>query len=335
MSDSVQLGTIETRIPARLDRLPWSRFHWMVVIGLGTVWILDGLEVTIVGAIGEPPDRDGQRDLARREPDRHRGRLLRRRRLPRRAVLRPADRPLRPQEAVPGHARRLHRSPPSRPRSRSPPWYFFAGPLLHRRRHRRRVRGDQLGDRRADPGPRARPRRPDHQRQLLAGRRRSARWRAVLLLDTEPLRDRLRLAARVRHRRRARRRRSCSCAATCRRARAGSSSTGARRRPSEIVGEIEQRGARRRPGEELPRAGRTRSSSASASDPVPRDRADRVPRLPAPHGPRPGAVRRPGVPLQRGHLRPRHAARRDSSTSPPATCRSTSSSSRPATSSGR
>jgi hypothetical protein len=39
-----QAGTIETRIPARLDRLPWSRFHWMIVIGLGTVWILDGLE---------------------------------------------------------------------------------------------------------------------------------------------------------------------------------------------------------------------------------------------------------------------------------------------------
>jgi MFS family permease len=45
-------NTIETRIPARLDRLPWSRFHWMIVIGLGTVWILDGLEVTIVGSIG-------------------------------------------------------------------------------------------------------------------------------------------------------------------------------------------------------------------------------------------------------------------------------------------
>lgn len=43
---------IETRIPARLDRLPWVRFHWLVVIGLGTVWILDGLEVAIVGSIG-------------------------------------------------------------------------------------------------------------------------------------------------------------------------------------------------------------------------------------------------------------------------------------------
>jgi MFS family permease len=48
---STELQTIETQVPARLDRLPWSRFHWLVVIGLGTVWILDGLEVTIVGSI--------------------------------------------------------------------------------------------------------------------------------------------------------------------------------------------------------------------------------------------------------------------------------------------
>jgi len=52
MSAAAQLGTVETQVPARLDRLPWSRFHWRVIIGLGTVWILDGLEVTIVGSIG-------------------------------------------------------------------------------------------------------------------------------------------------------------------------------------------------------------------------------------------------------------------------------------------
>jgi MFS family permease len=44
-------GTVTTDVPARLDRLPWSAWHWMIVIGLGTVWILDGLEVTIVGNI--------------------------------------------------------------------------------------------------------------------------------------------------------------------------------------------------------------------------------------------------------------------------------------------
>jgi MFS family permease len=38
-------------IPARLDRLPWSRFHWLVVVALGITWILDGLEVTIAGAV--------------------------------------------------------------------------------------------------------------------------------------------------------------------------------------------------------------------------------------------------------------------------------------------
>jgi len=43
--------TITSNIPARLDRLPWSRWHWTIVIGLGTVWILDGLEVTVVGNI--------------------------------------------------------------------------------------------------------------------------------------------------------------------------------------------------------------------------------------------------------------------------------------------
>jgi MFS family permease len=41
----------ETLIPARLDRLPWSRFHWLLVVGLGITWVLDGLEVTLMGAI--------------------------------------------------------------------------------------------------------------------------------------------------------------------------------------------------------------------------------------------------------------------------------------------
>jgi MFS family permease len=42
---------VETRIPARMDRLPWARWHWLVVMALGITWILDGLEVTIVGNI--------------------------------------------------------------------------------------------------------------------------------------------------------------------------------------------------------------------------------------------------------------------------------------------
>jgi MFS family permease len=43
--------TLRTDIPARLDRLPWSRFHWLVVLALGVTWILDGLEVTFKGAV--------------------------------------------------------------------------------------------------------------------------------------------------------------------------------------------------------------------------------------------------------------------------------------------
>jgi len=43
--------TFHTLIPARLDRLPWSKFHWLVVIALGITWTLDGLEVTLNGAV--------------------------------------------------------------------------------------------------------------------------------------------------------------------------------------------------------------------------------------------------------------------------------------------
>ncbi|MFI4930609.1 MAG: MFS transporter, partial [Burkholderiales bacterium] len=53
---------ISSDIPARLDRLPWTRWHWRVVIALGVAWVLDGLEVTIVGSIGsvlERPDTLG------------------------------------------------------------------------------------------------------------------------------------------------------------------------------------------------------------------------------------------------------------------------------------
>ena len=44
-------------IPARLDRLPWSRWHWRVVFALGIAWVLDGLEVTLVGSIGSVLER--------------------------------------------------------------------------------------------------------------------------------------------------------------------------------------------------------------------------------------------------------------------------------------
>ena len=56
------MSTLSTAIPGRLDRLPWSRWHWRVVIALGVSWLLDGLEVTVVGSLGpalERPDTLG------------------------------------------------------------------------------------------------------------------------------------------------------------------------------------------------------------------------------------------------------------------------------------
>ncbi len=52
MAGGIQTETVTTKIPARMDRLPWTRWHWLIVVSLGTVWILDGLEVTIKGAVG-------------------------------------------------------------------------------------------------------------------------------------------------------------------------------------------------------------------------------------------------------------------------------------------
>src|SRR6266404_3846075 len=42
---------IETDLPSRLDRLPWGRFHSLIVVALGVTWLLDGLEVTLAGAV--------------------------------------------------------------------------------------------------------------------------------------------------------------------------------------------------------------------------------------------------------------------------------------------
>jgi MFS family permease len=50
-SDIVPPGIVETDVPARLDRLPWTRFHTLVVVALGVTWLLDGLEVTLAGSV--------------------------------------------------------------------------------------------------------------------------------------------------------------------------------------------------------------------------------------------------------------------------------------------
>src|ERR671919_2826449 len=57
MSERTMPATAST-IPARLDRLPWSAWHWRVVIALGVSWLLDGLEVTVVGSLGPALQRN-------------------------------------------------------------------------------------------------------------------------------------------------------------------------------------------------------------------------------------------------------------------------------------
>ena len=99
-------GEVSTLIPARLERLPWGRFHVLVIAALGITWILDGLEVTLAGSVAAAlKDKPGASFLG------FRGRVGRQR-LPsrrgvRRAVLRLADRPARAQEALLHHHRRL------------------------------------------------------------------------------------------------------------------------------------------------------------------------------------------------------------------------------------
>lgn len=59
---SAQAPAVETNVPERLDRLPWSGFHWKILFALGVTWLLDGLEVTLKGAMSgvlQSPDTLG------------------------------------------------------------------------------------------------------------------------------------------------------------------------------------------------------------------------------------------------------------------------------------
>ncbi|WP_267419869.1 MULTISPECIES: MFS transporter [unclassified Curtobacterium] len=57
-ASGLQEGQVRSLVPARMDRLPWTRFHWSVVVGLGISWILDGLEIQIVSNAGFQADLD-------------------------------------------------------------------------------------------------------------------------------------------------------------------------------------------------------------------------------------------------------------------------------------
>jgi MFS family permease len=52
VSETASDQGMRSLIPARLDRLPWSRFHTRMVVALGVAWILDGLEITIASNVG-------------------------------------------------------------------------------------------------------------------------------------------------------------------------------------------------------------------------------------------------------------------------------------------
>ena len=58
------IGELAGRLPARMDRLPWSRFHWLVVVALGITWILDGLEVTLAGSVAGALREEGSLGLS-------------------------------------------------------------------------------------------------------------------------------------------------------------------------------------------------------------------------------------------------------------------------------
>ena len=163
---------IRSLIPARIDRLPWSKFHTRLVMALGVAWILDGLEITIASNVGPDLTLHEHAQHVRGRGQRHRL-VVPDRRGHRRAVLRAAVRQARPEEPVHDHARRVpdrqrpHRGDAER---RSLVHLPVRHPDHRGHGHRRRVRRDQLGDRRDDPGQVPRPRRPRGQRHLLGGR---------------------------------------------------------------------------------------------------------------------------------------------------------------------
>ena len=143
-------SSVDTDIPARLDRLPWGRFHTLVVVALGITWILDGLEVTLAGAVAGALKAEPGASFQQYRYRARRQRLYCRRGLGR-AVLRLADRPAGPQEAVLHHPRRL----PARHRGHRAVVEYLElrrVPLPDRGGHRRRIRRHQLDD----PGARSR-----------------------------------------------------------------------------------------------------------------------------------------------------------------------------------
>ena len=151
MARSRPTKEVETDIPSRLDALPFGRFHLLVIVALGVTWILDGLEVTLAGALsGELMQHSGLglSNCADR-PCRQR---LSVRSGSWRLSLRLADRPAGAQEALFDHACGLsarHRGH----RTVLECLEFHPVPLPDRRRHRRRIHCHQFDNPGAYPCP--------------------------------------------------------------------------------------------------------------------------------------------------------------------------------------
>ena len=175
-------GSVRSLVPARMDRLPWTRFHWLVVVGLGVSWILDGLEIQIVSLRPASPAatlaHDAGAGRLRSAPIYLIGEVV--------GALffgRLTDK-LGRKQAVHPHAGdlpgRQRRSPVSRLRLLVP-----AGLPVHRRhRHRRRVHRHQLRDRRADPVARTAAASTSPSTAPTGAARRSAPAANLFLLDS-------------------------------------------------------------------------------------------------------------------------------------------------------
>ena len=158
---------VTTDIPGPARPAALEPLALLVIVALGITWILDGLEVTLVGSISGVLTDKGTLHLSTAQATAA-GSFYLAGAVRRRAPLRLPDRPLRAQEALHDHARRLPRLH-GRDGARLELLVVHDLPRPRRRRHRRRVLGDQLGDRRARARARARPGRARDQ-QLVVDR---------------------------------------------------------------------------------------------------------------------------------------------------------------------
>ncbi len=321
----VQTDTITTQVPARLDRLPWSRFHWRVVIGLGGVWVLDGLEVTMVG------------NVSARLTEKNSGLAINAAQIGWAAAFYITGACLGALvfgQLTDRFGRRklfmvtlgIYLLSTVATAFAFAPWYFFVARFFTGSGYRRRIRRHQLGHRRIDSGAAARSGRLDHQRVVLAwrGGRFGRRTGAAGHLG---VRGEHRVAIRLRNRSYS----GCdglSCAPhdPGKPALVVHSRTPGRRRTDRRGHRKAGRAADRSSAARAARE--TAESTSTTGYSVPGDRRRGLQTVPAAGDPRSGAVHRASVSLQRRHLQSGNTAERVLRGRRCAACRCSSSSGR-------